>query len=72
MGATLAARHLFAAERALNVAYVNAKVWTGQRDVPLAKALGIAGNRVSVVGDNDRIRKLASKSTRIVDCAARS
>lgn len=67
MGALLATRQLIAAERPLDVAYVNAKVWTGQRDVPLANAVGIAGNRVAVVGNNERVRKLASKGTRIVD-----
>jgi predicted amidohydrolase YtcJ len=67
MGAMFAARGLFAADRPLDLAYVNAKVWTGQRDVPLASAIGISGNRVSVVGDNERIRKLAGKRTRIVD-----
>ncbi|MET0536299.1 MAG: amidohydrolase [Steroidobacter sp.] len=67
MGALLAARHLTAAESPLDIAYVNARVWTGQRDVPLASAVGIAGNRIATVGTNDRIRKLASKKTRIVD-----
>lgn len=67
MGALLATRQLIAAEQPLDVAYVNAKVWTGQRDVPLANAIGIAGNRISVVGTNERVRKLASKSTRVVD-----
>lgn len=67
MGALLATRQLIAAERPLDVAYVNAKVWTGQRNVPLAGAIGISGNRVAVVGDSERVRKLASKSTRIVD-----
>jgi predicted amidohydrolase YtcJ len=67
LSALLAARHLTAAENSLDVAYVNARVWTGQRDVPLASALGISGNRIAAVGDDARIRKLATKSTRVVD-----
>ncbi|GFE78516.1 amidohydrolase [Steroidobacter agaridevorans] len=67
MGAMLASRRLLAAERPLDVAYMNAKVWTGQRDVPLANAFGLSGNRVAVVGDNERVRKLTSRGTRIVD-----
>ncbi|MBM0104275.1 amidohydrolase [Steroidobacter sp. S1-65] len=66
-GALLATRQLVAAGRPLDLAYINAKVWTGQRDVPLAGAIGISGNRVAVVGDSERVRKLASKSTRLVD-----
>lgn len=67
MGAALASRQLLAADRPLDVVYINAKVWTGQRDVPLASAVGLAGNRISVIGDNARVRKLATKRTRIVD-----
>jgi predicted amidohydrolase YtcJ len=65
--ALLSTRQLIAAQQPLDVAYVNAKIWTGQRNVPLASALGISGNRISVVGDSARVRKLAGKSTRIVD-----
>ncbi len=67
MSALLASRQLIAADRPLDVAYVNAKVWTGQRDVPLASAIGISGNRIAVVGETERVRKLASKRTHIVD-----
>src|SRR5690606_2291748 len=67
MGALLATRQLIAADQPLDVVYLNAKVWTGQRDVPLANAFGISGNRIAVVGTNDRVRKLAGNRTRIVD-----
>src|SRR5213592_433333 len=46
---------------------VNARVWTGDSVRPWADAVAIAGERISAVGPSAEIRKLASKTTRVID-----
>ncbi|MET0376116.1 MAG: amidohydrolase family protein [Rhizorhabdus sp.] len=55
----------FAASRVLDVALVNAQVWTGGG--PLADAVGIAGNRIAALG-GAAVRSASGKRTRVIDC----
>ncbi len=67
-GAGLALPSLaFAAGRTLDVAYVNASIWTGVPDVKgRARALGVIDDRIAAVGA-DHVRAMTGKTTRIVD-----
>ena len=51
----------------MTVAIVNGIVWTAEPSHPWAEAVGIRGDRITVVGSNAEIRALASQSTRIID-----
>ncbi|MCC6925906.1 amidohydrolase [Novosphingobium sp.] len=51
---------------ALDLAYVNARVWTGYRGVPLAGAIGLAGEQIATVGAA-QTRARIGKRTRVVD-----
>ncbi|MFT4053556.1 MAG: amidohydrolase [Novosphingobium sp.] len=55
----------FAAERVLDVALVNARVWTGVRG-GYTDAIGIAGNRIAAVGA-PAVKAATSRRTRIID-----
>jgi predicted amidohydrolase YtcJ len=48
---------------------VNARVWTGVPQRPLAEAIAVQGERLAVVGTNAEARALAGTRTRIVDAA---
>ena len=61
-----AAGRAIAAERTLDVAYTNAKVWTGDVRRPFTKAVGIVGNRIAFVG-HDAVRAATGPRTRVVD-----
>ena len=67
VGAMLAARHLSASQAPLEVAYVNAKLWTGRPRPKPATAFGTIGNRIAAVGENADIRAMCGKSTRVID-----
>lgn len=57
----------FAADRALDVAYVNASIWTGVPGASgRAKALGIVGDRIAAVGA-EQVRARIGKRTRVID-----
>lgn len=56
----------FAATRTLDVALVNAVVWTGDQSV-MSDAVGISGNRVAALGKH-AVRAATGRKTRIVDC----
>lgn len=47
--------------------YLNANIWTGDAKQPKAEALAIADGVIVAIGSSDEIRKLAAKSTRVVD-----
>jgi predicted amidohydrolase YtcJ len=49
---------------------VNARIWTGNPEAPLAEALAVSGERVSIVGSNADVQALAS-SARLVDAGGR-
>jgi predicted amidohydrolase YtcJ len=70
IGASFAFRHLQAAALPLDIAYVNANIWTGRprsagRLEPTA--FGIVGNRIAALGDGASIKALCGKQTRVVD-----
>jgi predicted amidohydrolase YtcJ len=65
-GLLLAPRlHAIAAERGLDVALINARVWTGLSGTP-ATAVGMTGERIVAVGA-DHVRSLTRRTTRVID-----
>lgn len=54
----------FAAAGALDVALVNAQVWTGSG---MSDAVGIAGNRIAALGAR-AVRSATARKTRVIDC----
>ncbi len=50
----------------LDIALVNAQVWTGERGT-LSDAVGIAGNRIAALGDR-AVRSVIGRGTRVIDC----
>src|SRR5689334_24720409 len=62
----LAAGRALAAQRRLDVAYTNAKVWTGDVRRPFTDAVGLVGNRIAVVG-KAAVRAATGSGTRVVD-----
>jgi predicted amidohydrolase YtcJ len=67
MAGMLAARRLAAAPAGIDVAYLNARVWTGMPGQPRATAFGTLGNRFGVVGENAEVSSRAGRRTRVVD-----
>ena len=66
-GALLAlAGPAFAAERSLDIALINARVWTGDGARAPLSAVGLIGERIATVGA-DAVRARTGKSTRVVD-----
>ncbi|HXH07992.1 MAG TPA: amidohydrolase [Vicinamibacterales bacterium] len=55
-----------AAPGAVQLAVVNARVWTGDPEQPWAEALAVAGDRIAAVGSGDRIRSAAT-GARVID-----
>ena len=53
------------------VVIVNGKLFTADSAHPWAEALAIRDDRITAVGTNDEIRKLASKETRVIDAGGR-
>ena len=51
----------------LDVAIYNASVYTMNPRCPQAQAVGIKGNRILCVGDNEEIKRLCSNSTKRID-----
>ncbi|MEP7148846.1 MAG: amidohydrolase [Acidobacteriota bacterium] len=50
----------------------NGKVFTSDLAVPTAEAIALSGERVSAVGSNAAIRKLAGSNTRMIDLKGRA
>ena len=48
-----------ARQAAPSVAVVNAKVWTADPARPWAEAMAIAGERITLVGTSDEVRRVA-------------
>jgi predicted amidohydrolase YtcJ len=59
-----------AASRRATVAVVNAKVWTADNTRPWAEGLAIAGERITIVGTNDEVRR-AAEGAEIIDAGGR-
>lgn len=55
----------FAAARMLDVALINARVWTG--GAGMSDAVGIAGNRIAALGSR-AVRSATGSGTRVIDC----
>ncbi len=55
----------------MDLAIINAKVWTGVRGAAEAQAVGVAGDRIVVVGSNDDVRKRITPRTRVIDAGGR-
>ena len=69
-GAALAVtplQQLLAAGRGLDVALVNAMVWTGHGGAPALSAVGIVGDRIAAVGTG-QVRGRTTRATRVIDC----
>jgi predicted amidohydrolase YtcJ len=68
MGAMLLARPIAArvADKGLDVALINASVWTGKTGEARQTAIGISGDRIAVVG-GDAVKAKITKATKIID-----
>jgi hypothetical protein len=53
--------------RAVQLAVVNARVWTGDSARPWADAIAVSGDTIAAVGSSAEIRKLAAGDARIID-----
>ena len=53
----------------VTLALVNATVLTMHREMPRARAVAVAGNRIAVVGASLDVLHLASARTQIIDCS---
>jgi predicted amidohydrolase YtcJ len=51
----------------MTLAIMNGAVWTGDPDHPWAEAVGISGDRISVVGTSSEIGRRATSATRVID-----
>ena len=56
----------FAAAATLDIALINAQVWTGDRG-GMSDAVGIAGNRIAALGTR-AVRSATGRKTRVIDC----
>jgi predicted amidohydrolase YtcJ len=63
----LAALAPLAAQQGVDLAIVNAVVYTVDARRPAAEAIAIAGDRIAAVGTSAEIRKLAGPRTRVID-----
>lgn len=50
---------------------IDAKIFTGDTSRPRADAIAILRNRISAVGSNEEVRRLAGRTTRVVDLGGR-
>ncbi|MDX2142038.1 MAG: amidohydrolase [Rhodospirillaceae bacterium] len=50
---------------------INARIWTGDRRRPRARAIAIAGNRIMAVGDEAGVRRRAGRGARTIDLGGR-
>ncbi len=51
----------------VTLAIVNARVWTGDRAVPWAEAVAVAGERIALVGTSAAVRAAAPATARVID-----
>jgi predicted amidohydrolase YtcJ/beta-lactamase class A len=54
-----------------DLALINGRVWTGDKSRPWAEAIASRGERITVIGSNDEIRKLIDSKTRVIDLQGR-
>ncbi|MCE3285512.1 MAG: amidohydrolase, partial [Steroidobacteraceae bacterium] len=67
LGAMLAERRVEASRAPLEVAYVNARLWTGHPRRRSATAFGTVGRCITVVGEDADVRAMRGRSTQVVD-----
>jgi predicted amidohydrolase YtcJ len=60
-------RSLQPTAKAITLAVVNARMWTGDARRPWADGMAISGDRITTVGSSAEVRKLTTSATRIVD-----
>lgn len=49
----------------------NGKIWTGDRNRPLAEAVAVTGNRITAVGTTAEVLKARGEATRVIDLRKR-
>lgn len=64
--AAVACGPLFAASRRLDIALINARVWTGERG-QRRDAVGISGGRIAALG-KEAVKAATGRGTRVIDC----
>lgn len=64
--AWLSVGRALAIERVLDVAYVNATVWTGDRSNPHSDAIGLVGDRIVAVGAG-AVKAAIGRTTKVID-----
>jgi hypothetical protein len=52
---------------AADLALINGKIWTGNRQQPMAEALAVRGERIVAIGSYDQVRGFISGHTRLID-----
>ena len=55
----------------VNLAVVNARIWTGDTRRPWADAIAVRGERIAAVGSGAEIRKIANVNTRVIDAGGK-
>lgn len=50
---------------------IDGKIFTGDSSRPYAEAIAISRNRITATGENDKIRRLAGRTTRVIDLNGR-
>lgn len=46
---------------------LNGKIWTGESDSAFVQAIAIKGNKITEIGDDDKIKKLIGSKTLVID-----
>jgi len=46
---------------------LNGKIWTGESDSAFVQAIAINGNKITEIGDDDKIKKLIGSKTLVID-----
>ena len=70
VGISLLVQRALAAARSngLDVALVNGRFWTGVPGAPMADAIGIVGDRIGAIGDQ-QVRSRVTRRTQVIDLA---
>lgn len=55
----------------MDIAIMSAHIFTGNRAQPWAEAIGIRGNKISIVGTNQEVKRNCRRNTRIIELKGR-
>lgn len=55
----------------INLAVVNAKIWTANPQMPFAQALAVSGNKIAAVGSNNDIKNIINSQTKVIDAGGK-